>query len=40
MTEKEILIASVLENKEVYDNIMKSSIAGQPAEEIVSEIKE
>ena len=40
MTEREILIASVLENKEAYDNIMKNSIAGQPADEIVNEIKE
>jgi hypothetical protein len=32
MTEKEILIASAMDNKEVYDNIIKNSIAGQPAE--------
>ena len=40
MTEKEILIASALDNKEVYDSIIKNNIEGQPAEKIVDEVKE
>jgi hypothetical protein len=40
MTEKEILIASALDNKEVFDSIIKNNIEGQPAEKIVSDVKE